>query len=74
MKRLSMSSRVRPKYSQQSDKSICKRQDRPLVSGMKNNAQKLMITMRAPKNIYVPYPRDVIMYGVVREIRKLQNH
>ena len=30
--------------------------------------------MRAPKNMYVPYPRDVIMYGVVREMMKLQSH
>lgn len=46
----------------------------PLVSGINNSAQNPIATIKAPKNMYVPYPKEVIMYGVVLETRKLQNH
>ena len=48
--------------------------DIPLVSGIKKRAQKPIRIMSAPKNMYVPYPSEVIMYGVVRDMRNDQSH
>lgn len=42
-----------------------------LGPGIKNSAQNPIATTKAPKSLYVPYPREVIMYGVVLETRKL---
>lgn len=33
-----------------------------------------MSTIKDPKNIYVPYPSEVIMYGVVLEMTKDHSH
>lgn len=46
----------------------------PFVSGTQNHAQNPMHTISEAKNMYVPYPREVIMYGVVRLMMKDQSH
>ena len=70
----SMSSSVLPLVSGTTDQVLANCNVRQVFGDLQKYAQKPMQTINAAKKKYVPYPREVIMYGVVLEMMNDQSH